>query len=153
MNIKNISKIISERPEEIKKVIFSSSTFNLIENIAIEEGLTEEQFLLINDEIVSVLVGIKNTKDFEKTLSGLEIKDGSKIKIISKIKKDIFEKVSGYLEKTTEINSKYEKMDFDQNALIKIKEIASKYSLNERQAEILTDCIKANSLDRGKIKN
>lgn len=90
MDLKNISQLLNSLPEKIKRVLFSTETFELLEDIAVQEKLTEEQFLLLSDKTSYVLLGIDDVDNFNLSLDPLGLDEATKKKIVTKIQDEVF---------------------------------------------------------------
>src|SRR5581483_2663312 len=179
MDFQKITDQIQKQPEEIKKMIFSEKTFSQLEDIAVSKKLTEEQFLILNDETFYALVNIKPKSLLQDSL----VKAGFDKDLASSISKEIEQKIFSKLDKATGetvaapnnnknivksilnfIKNKDQKRPeylatapvelaeavTDNTWQQRLKEIAKKYSLNPAQTDMLAETVLSIILGFGK---
>lgn len=92
-------KIIKQRvvgaPVLLKQFLASDDWTNILKKIYEKFNLNEQKFFSLQNEVVLVLLGIKNTKEFESSLkTELEIDSNIAGWIAEDVEKNIFSKVS-----------------------------------------------------------
>ncbi len=127
--------------QETQNFIMDSETTELIENYLKETGLTQEQSVLADSEILYALYGLQTLTEAMSNIAQLS---GKNIHSLSKLKTDLDENIFSKI-KSDQNSEKISDIKLNKTTENIVGEISKKYSLNETQTLGLMNIIASNN--------